>query len=106
MTSTAIARRLVGASGITSSCGGSQSGRGGIVVQTGIVRRIYNRVFSIAAGSNSSIVVPDDEEMDPSGDIDSPIEASTCDIVTRKWTLRDDEGSAAWDGAVKADGST
>ena len=105
MTSTAIARWFVGASGIT-SCGVSQSGREEIILQTGIVRPICNKAFSMAAGSNSSIVVPDDEDIDPSGDIDSPIEASTCDIVIRKWALRDDEGSAAWDGAVKADGST
>jgi hypothetical protein len=84
MTSTAITRRLVGASGITSSCGVSGSGRRGIVVQTGIVRRICNSESSTTAGSNSSIVAPDEEDIGPTGDTDSPIEPSACVIITRK----------------------
>ena len=60
----------------------------------------------MTAGSNSIIVVPDEEDIGITDDIDSPVEASACDVVTRKRTLRDDEGSAAWDGAVKVDGST
>jgi hypothetical protein len=105
MTSTAIAR-LAGASGITSSCGAPGSGRRGIVVQTRIIRRICNSESSTTAGSNTSIIVPNEEDIGPTGDTDSPIEASACVIVSRKWTLRDGEGSAAWDGAVKVDGST
>jgi hypothetical protein len=99
-------RRLAGASGIISSCGGSGSGRRGIVVQTGTVHRICGSVFNSTAGCNSSIVIPDEEDIGPTADIHSPIEASACLIVSRKRTLRDGEGSAAWDGAVKADGST
>jgi hypothetical protein len=118
MACTAITRRLASvsgitstairasASGITSSCGVSCSGRRGIVVQTGTVRRICNSDSSNTAGSNSSIVVPDQKYIGPTGDIDSPIEASACDIVSGKRTLRDGEGSAAWDGAVKVDSST
>jgi hypothetical protein len=83
MTSTAITR-VAGASGITSSCGVSGSGRRGIVVQTGTVRRICNSVSSTTAGSNPSIVTPDKEEIGPTGDIDSPIEASASVSVTRK----------------------
>jgi hypothetical protein len=100
MTSTAITRR-----GINSSCGISGSGSRGVAVQTGRVRGFCNFVFNITARCNS-IVVPDEKDIGPRDDIDSPVEASACDIVTRKRTLRDDEGSAAWDGAVKADIST
>jgi hypothetical protein len=60
----------------------------------------------MTAGCNSSIVIPDEEDIGPTGDVRSPIEACACDIVTRKRTLRDGEGCAAWDGTVKADGST
>jgi hypothetical protein len=103
MTSTAM---LTGTRGITSSCGVSGSRRRGNVVQTGIVRRICNSVFNTTAGSNSSIVVPDEEDIGPTDDIDSPIEASACIIVGRKCALRDGEGSATWDSAVEVDGST
>jgi hypothetical protein len=106
ITSTAITRRLACASGINSSCGVSGSGRRGIAVQTGIVQCICNCDCNITAGSNSIIVVPDEEDIGPTDDIDSPVEASACVIVTRKRTLRDGKGSAAWDCAVKVDGST
>jgi hypothetical protein len=106
MTSTAIGTSgVTGASGITSSCGASSSGRRGIVVQTGIVYIRCNSDVNITPGCNS-IVAPDEEDIGPTGNIDSPVEASACDIVTRKRTLRDGEGGAAWDGAGKADGST
>jgi len=84
MASTAIIRRLAGTSGITSSCGVSGCGRRGIVVQTGIVRRICNSESSTTPGSNSSIIVPDEEDIGPTGDIDSPIKASACVVVTGK----------------------
>jgi hypothetical protein len=103
MTSTAITRRLADVSGITSSRGASGSGRRG---QTRIVHRICNSIFNMTAGCNSSIVIPDEEDIGPTGDIRSPIKTCACDIVTRKRALRDGEGSAAWDGAVKVDGST
>ena len=106
MPSTAITRRLADASGITSSRGVSGSGRRGIAAQTGIVYRICRGVFNMTASSNSSIVVPDEKDIGPTGDIHSPIEASARLIVARKRTLRDGEGSAAWDGAVKVYGST
>jgi hypothetical protein len=70
--------RLAGASEITSSCGISGSGRRGIVVQTGIVQRVCNSEFSTTARSDSSIVVPDEDDIGPKSDIDSPIEASAC----------------------------
>ena len=98
--------RLAGACGVASSCGGSGSRRRGIAVQTGGVHRIRNSVFNMTPGCNSSIVIPDEEDIGPTGDIYSPIEASACLIVTRKRSLRDGEGSAAWDGTVKVDGST
>jgi hypothetical protein len=60
----------------------------------------------MTAGCDSSIVIPDEENIGPTGNIHSPIEACARDIVTRKRTLRDGEGSAAWDGAVEVDGST
>ena len=94
------------ASGITSSCGVSGSGRRGVVVQTGTVHRICDSDRSNAASSNSSIVVPDEEDIGPADDIDSPIEAGARRIVTRKRALRDGEGSAARDRAVKVGGST
>ena|SRR6267154_1156766 len=106
MTSTVITRRLAGASGMNSSCRVSGSGRRRIVLQTGIVYIRSNSDSNITARSNSSIVVPDEEDIGPTGDVDSPVEASACDIVTRKRALRDGEGSAAWDGAVKVDSST
>ena len=84
MTSTAIFRRLAGASGITSSRGVSGCRRRGVVVQTGIVRRICDSESSTTARSNPSIVVPDEEDISPTGDIDGPIEASACVIVGRK----------------------
>jgi hypothetical protein len=84
MISTAICRRLASASGVTSSCGVSGSGRRGIVIQTGIVRRICNGESSSTAGSNSSIVVSDEEDIGPTGDIDRPIEASARVIGSRK----------------------
>lgn len=117
MTGTAITRRLTSvsgipcaasarASGITSSCGVSGSGRRGIVVQTGTVHRICDSDRSNTASSNSSIIVPDEEDIGLADDIDSPIETGARGIVTRKRALRDGEGSAAWDGAIKIDGST
>jgi hypothetical protein len=106
MTCTATTRRLASVSGITSSCGISCSGRRGIVVQTGTVHRICNSHCSNTADSNSSIVVPDQKYIGPTGDIDSPIEASACSTGSGKRTLRDGEGSAARDGTVKADSST
>jgi hypothetical protein len=108
MTATAITRRVACASGINSSGGVSGSGRRGTAVQTGTIQCICNGDYSTTAGSNSIIVVPDEEDIGPTDDIDSPVEASACQcvIVTRKRTLRDGKGSAAWDCAVKVDGST
>ena len=106
MTSTAITRRVAGVGGVTSSCGNSGGGRRGIVVQTRSVHRTCSSVFNMTASSNSSIIVPDEEDIGPTGDIHSPIEASACLTVTRKRTLRDGEGSATWDSAIKVDGST
>ncbi len=76
MTSTGTVRRLVGASGVTSSCGASGSGRRGIIVQTGVVLRIGNTELSTTAGSNPAIVIRDEEDICPTGDIGSPIKAS------------------------------
>ena len=87
VTSTAITRRLTcagGAGGITSSCGNSGSGRRGVAVQTGNVHRISNSESSTTAGSNSSTVVPDKNNIGSTGDIDSPIEACACVTVTGK----------------------
>ena len=60
----------------------------------------------MTTGSSSTIVIPDEEDIGPTADIHSPIEASACLIDSRKRTLRDGEGSATWDGTVKIDGST
>jgi hypothetical protein len=61
---------------------------------------------NITAGCDSSFVIRDEDDIGPTCDIRSPIEACACIIFIRKRTLRDGEGSAAWDGAVKVDGST
>jgi hypothetical protein len=95
MACTAITRRFASvsgityaasarASGITSSCGVSGSGRRRIVVQTGTVHRICDSDCSNTASSNSSIIVPDEEDIGPADDIDSPIEAGARAIVTRE----------------------
>ncbi len=52
----------------------------------------------MTAGANSSIVAPDEEDLGPTGDIDSPIEAHSIEanvgaVDTIKWAL-DGEGSA------------
>ena len=99
------------ASGIT--WGNSDSGGRGIAVQTVVVLRTLNLEKDTTARGNSSIVIPDEEELGPTGDIDSPIEANSTGIGAKvgaidtiKWALRDDEGSATYYGAVKADSST
>jgi hypothetical protein len=72
----AIVRRPAGASGITTAWGNSESGGRRILVQTAVVR-ILNLEKHITAGGNSSIVIRDEEELGPTGDIDSPIEANS-----------------------------
>ncbi len=106
----AIARRPAGASGITTTWGNSESGGRGILVQTVVLPNL-NLEKDITAGGNSSIIIRDEDELGPTSDIDSPIEANSIEpnvgaIDTIKWALRDDEGSATWDGAVNADSST
>ncbi len=89
-----IARRTAGAGGITTAWGNSESGGRGISVQTVVVPRILNLKKGITARGNSSIVIPDEEELGPTGDIDSPIEANSTDIGAKdgaidtiKWAL-------------------